>query len=137
MNLSQERFVRVLASLKPDDGVAVDNRRSPRVALRSTVLMAPYFDGRPGAAFTVRLQDVSSGGAAVHALRAVPCGSEFILDLPEQSATEAGAQVAPLRILCRVAHCRRVGQHQFQLGLEFSELWTAPAPSLDAARAAA
>lgn len=136
MNLSQERFVRVLASLKPDDGVAVDNRRSPRVAMRSTVLMAPHFDGRPGAAFSVRLQDVSSGGAAVHALRAVPCGSEFILDLPEQS-NENGKQAASLRILCRVAHCRRIGQHQFQLGLEFSELWTAPAPSLDAARAAA
>ena len=136
MNLSQERFVRVLASLKPDDGVAIDNRRSPRVAMRSTVLMAPYFDGRAGAAFTVRLQDVSSGGAAVHTLRSVTCGSEFILDLPEQSTNDAG-QPAPLRILCRVVHCQRMGPHQFQLGLEFSELWTAPAPTLDAARAAA
>jgi hypothetical protein len=99
--------------------------------------MAPYFDGRAGNAFSVRLQDVSSGGAAVHTLRSVPCGSEFILDLPEQS-NDAGKQAAaPLRILCRVAHCRRVGQHQFQLGLEFTELWTAPAPTLDAARAAA
>ena len=137
MNLSHERFVRVLASLKPDEGVSVDNRRHPRVALRSTVLMAPYFDGRAGAAFSVRLQDVSSGGAAVHTLRSVPCGSEFILDLPEQTAPDGTTQSAPLRILCRVAHCRRVGPHQFQLGLEFAELWTAPAPTLDAARAAA
>ena len=42
-----------------------------------------------------------------------------------------------LRILVRVAHCKQVAEHQYLAGLQFVRLWTAPAPSLDAARAAA
>jgi hypothetical protein len=131
MNLSHERFVRILASLKPDD-VCVDNRVHPRVALRSTVFVAPCQDGKTGPAFAVRLVDVSSGGAAFTALKPVAAGSQFVVDFPE--AAPGGQEESSLRVLARVVHCRPAGEHQFHLGLQYVRLWTAESPSLDAAR---
>jgi hypothetical protein len=136
MNLSHERFIRVLASLKTDDGVAIENRHHPRVPLRSSILMAPCDNGQLGPALTVRLQDVSSGGASLHAFHPMTVGQQFVIELPENN-TDAEESPAMLRILVRVAHCKQIAEHQYLAGLQFVRLWTAPAPSLDAARAAA
>jgi hypothetical protein len=136
VNLSHERFVRVLASLKTDDGVATENRQHPRVPLRSTVLMAPCDNGQVGPALAVRLQDVSSGGASLHVFHPMASGQQFVIELPENQTDNEEAP-AVLRILVRVAHCKQVAEHQYLAGLQFVRVWTAPAPSLDAARAAA
>ena len=137
MNLSHERFVRVLACLKVDDGVAIDNRHHPRVPLRSTVLIAPFHNGDLGQALAVRLHDVSSGGASLHTFQHMPSGQQFVIELPETPENVAEGQPPAFRILARIVHCKQVTEHQYLAGLQFIRVWTAPAPSLDTARAAA
>lgn len=154
MNLSNERFVRILSSLKPEAGVETDARRHPRVALRTSVLLAPCAEGTAltptlGPAYVVRLHDVSCGGLSLSHFSALPVGSQFVIDLPEPAEDEEAdekvtpvnrrsrARVTCLRILCRVVHCRSSNEHHHVLGAQFVRLWTAPAPSLDMARAAA
>lgn len=148
MNLSNERFVRILSSLSPDAGPDTDSRRHPRVALRTSVLLAPCVEGTTlgttlGPAYVVKLSDVSCGGVSLTHFTALPNGSQFVIDLPEPSDEADGqrrgarSRVSCLRILCRVVHCRTANEHQYQVGAQFVRVWTAPAPSLDMARAAA
>ena len=142
MNLSHDRFLEVLSSLKATDGISSEQRDDPRVSLRASVLIAPCSDARivegrcvdsqgkdaePGAAFAVRVQDISSGGVAVQHFNAFPKGKLFVLDLPTHGQPGSG-----VRILCRVMHCRMTAEHSFLIGAQFARIWTAPAPSLDA-----
>ena len=149
MNLSHERFLAVLASLKGTDAVTPEQRNVPRVGLRASVMIAPcpdarLLDGRcvdpagkdvdPGPAFSVRVQDLSSGGIALQHFNALAKGSLFVLDLP--TGSEDG-RAASIRILARVLHCRTTAEHRYLLGTQFVRLWTSPASSLDALHAAA
>ena len=144
MNLSHERFLRVLASLKAHDAITPEQRRNPRVGLQASVLIAPCDDDgcvesrsretAPGPAYSVRVRDLGSGGISFQHYHALPKGKPFILDLPERG--EDG-EPASVRLLCRVQHCRLTAEHQFVIGAQFIRLWTAPAASLDAARAIA
>ncbi len=147
MNLSHDRFLEVLSSLKAGDGISTDQRDSPRVALRASVIIAPCLgakivDGRcldsqgkdaePGPAFSVRVQDLSSGGVALQHFNAFPKGKLFVLDLPTRGQAGPG-----VRILCRAMHCRMTAEHSFLIGAQFVRIWTAPAPTLDAVQLAA
>ena len=135
MNLSHEHFLEILGSLKGPDTASRDQRTDPRVGMRAALAIAPICDGKdaePGPAFGVRLQDVSEGGVAFHHHNALLRGKLFVLDLPVAGNASGG-----VRILCRVQHCKMVGDHQFFIGAEFVQPWTAPAPTLDQVRAAA
>ncbi len=147
MNLSHDRFLEVLSSLKTTDGISTDQRDNPRVALRASVMIAPcpgakLVDGKcvdahgkdaePGPAFSVRVQDLSSGGVALQHFNAFPKGRLFVLDLPTR-----GQAVAGVRILCRAMHCRMTAEHSFLIGAQFVRIWSAPAPTLDAVQLAA
>jgi hypothetical protein len=149
MNLSHERFLAVLASLKASDGVTSEQRNDPRVGLRASVMIAPcpdarLLDGRcvdstgkdvePGPAFSIRVQDLSSGGIAFQHFNALAKGKLFVLDLP--TGPEDG-RIVSVRILARVLHCRTTAEHRYLIGAQFVRLWTTPAPSLDALHAAA
>ena len=139
MNLSLDRLLGVIASLK-SDGVDPEQRRQPRVGVRAAVLIAPCDDGEPGPAYVVRINDISAGGVALQHYRDLPKGKQFIIDLPERGTDVAAigtGTTAPrsLRVLCRVVHCRMAAEHQYVIGAQFVRLWTHPAPSLDAARA--
>ena len=133
MNLSLDRLLGVIASLK-SDGVDPEQRRQPRVGVRAAVLISPCEDGEPGPAYVVRIQDISAGGVALQHYRDLPKGKQFIIDLPERPP-EGTTSPRSLRVLCRVVHCRMAAEHQFVIGAQFVRLWTNPAPSLDAARA--
>ena len=122
-----------------------EQRRRPRVGMRASVLVAPLDEasGEPGATYAVRVQDLSAEGASFQHFRLLRKGQEFVIDVPEalpesddHRRTE-GEAAGQLRILCRVIHCRMAAEHQFVIGAQFVRLWTGPAPTLDAARAAA
>jgi hypothetical protein len=140
VKLSHERFVGLLASLKSRDGIETEQRRRPRVGLRASVLVAPLEEsGEPGATYAVKVQDLSAEGVSFQHFRGLRKGQQFVIDVPESEdgPTEAQEAGGRLRILCRVIHCRSAGEHQFVVGAQFVRLWTTPAPTLDAARAAA
>jgi hypothetical protein len=140
MNLSSERFVRLLASLRPEDGVTSDQRQQPRATVRASVLLAPYEQKTGlGSAYAVRLLNLSGSGAALQTVTPMIVGKQFVLDLPDNHTDESEAQddSQRMRVLCKVVHCRSAGATQFQIGAQFLRLWTAPAPTLDTALAAA
>ena len=149
MNLSHERFLAVLASLKGTDGVTSEQRNVPRVGLRASAMIAPcpdarLIDGRcldftgkdvePGPAFSVRVQDLSSGGISLQHFNALAKGKLFVVELP--TGQEDG-RAASVRILARVLHCRMTAEHCYLIGAQFVRLWTLPVPTLDAVQAAA
>src|SRR5260370_1434150 len=135
MNLSQERLLGVIASLK-SDGVDPEQRRQPRIGVRAAVLIAPCEDGEPGPAYVVRIQDISAGGVALQHYRDLPKGKQFIIDLPERYADADPTKITSLRLLCRVVHCRMAAEHQFVIVAQFVRVWMGGAASLDSARAA-
>jgi hypothetical protein len=139
MNLSSERFVRLLASLRPEGSVTSDQRQQPRAAVRASVLLAIYDQNALGAAYTVRLLNLSGSGAALQTVAPMIVGKQFVLDLPDNHTEDRENQddTQRMRVLCKVVHCRTAGATQFQIGAEFLRLWTAPAPTLDTALAAA
>jgi hypothetical protein len=139
MNLSSERFVRLLASLQPEGSVTSDQRQQPRAAVRASVLMAIYDQNALGAAYTVRLLNLSGSGAALQTVTPMIVGKQFVLDLPDNHTADRENQddTQRMRVLCKVVHCRTAGATQFQIGAQFLRLWTAPAPTLDTALAAA
>ena len=148
MNLSHEKFLDVLASLKMLDQIPTDQRNHPRIPLRASVLVAILPDGKIvdqncidsngheaqlGQAYSVRVVDLSSGGVAFNHFHALPKGKPFVLDLPgKDGKSESGA-----RLLCRVQHCRMTAENRFQIGAQFVRLWTTPSPVLDAIQRAA
>jgi hypothetical protein len=140
MNLSSDRFVRLLASLRPEGSVTSDQRQQPRAPVRASVLMAPYEPKTGlGTAYSVRLLNLSGSGAALQTVTPMIVGKQFVLDLPDNHAEDRENQddTQRMRVLCKVVHCRTAGATQFQIGAQFLRLWTAPAPTLDNALAAA
>jgi hypothetical protein len=140
MVLSHERFLKVLALLRDGDATETEQRRHPRVSVRALVLIAPCVEEPTplrepelGGAYTVRVQDLSCEGVGVQHFHPLAKGKSFVLDLPERGE---GGEMGSVRILCRVTHCRTTNQHHYQIGAQFVRLWTAAAPSLEAARAA-
>ena len=138
MNLSSERFVRLLASLRPEDGVTSDQRRAPRAEVRASVLLAPCETKGLGSACVVRLLNISGTDCPrLQSVIAIAPGKQFVVDLPDFHENEGTPDDSQrLRILCKVVHCRPNGT-QFMIGAQFLRLWTAPAPTLDTALAAA
>lgn len=149
MNLSHDRFLNVIGSLVGTDALEAEQRGAPRVSLRAQVNIAPLDDARfidgkclridgsepePGPAYAVRIQDLSEGGIALLHHHALPKGKPFILDLPE---TDAKGREVRTRLLCRVMHSRVTAEHQHLIGAKFVRVWTAAAPTLDAAVALA
>jgi hypothetical protein len=136
MNLSSERFVRLLASLRPEDSVTSEQRHAPRADVRASVLLAPCEGKGVGPACAVRLLNISGSGAALQSVIAIPRGTQFVVDLPDFHENEGTPEDSQrLRILCKAVHCRPNGS-QFTIGAQFVRLWTAPAPTLDTALAA-
>jgi len=136
MNLSSERFVRLLASLRPEGSVTSDQRQQPRAAVRASVLLAPYEPQTGlGAACSVRLLNLSGSGAALQTVTPIVVGKQFVLDLPDNHTDQSEAQddSQRMRVLCKVIHCRPAGAAQFQIGAQFLRLWTAPDTALAAA----
>jgi hypothetical protein len=146
MKLSHERLLEVVASLDTDLAATTEQRLDPRLVLHATVFIAPCPGGRlvngrcvdstgadlqPGAAFAVRVQDLSAGGAAFQHFDPLPKNSLFVLDLPAASHDDAPSS---LRVLCRVLHSRVTAEHRFVIGSQFIRIWTAPVPSLEAMR---
>src|SRR5436305_14637710 len=111
MILSHERFLAVLSSLRETDAVVEpEQRKEARLAVRSSVLIAPCAyartagpDPEPGAAYAVRVHDLSPRGIAVQHFQSFAKGAAFVLELPERGQ---GGDVTHVRIFCRVTHCR-------------------------------
>ena len=145
MNLTHERFLKVIGSLVGTDALESEQRGAPRVSLRAQVMIAPLDDARfidgkclridgsepePGPAYAVRIQDLSEGGIALLHFHGLPKGKPFILELPEKQ--DAG-RIVRTRMLCRVMHSRVTAEHQHLIGAKFVRAWTNAAPTLDAA----
>ena len=148
MNLSNERFLKVIASLDGIEAVDSEQRGNPRVSLRASVRIAPFdgarliearcldalgLDAEPGPAYAVRVQDICAQGVAIQHHRSLLKGSPFVLDLPERADAGGTHEVSRMRVLCRVLHSRMTAEHRFSIGAQFVRLWTAPAPTLDVA----
>jgi PilZ domain len=141
MILSSDRFVRLLASLlRPGTGSPSEQRRHPRVNIRTSAFFAPY-DTQTGVgpAYSVRLLNLSASGVGVQSVTQMELGTQFVIDMPDSHPvdTEIPDDTQRLRVLCKVVHCRTAGSTQFVIGAQFLRLWTAPAPTLDSALAAA
>jgi hypothetical protein len=146
MKLSHERLLEVVASLDTDLAATTEQRIDPRLVLHATVFIAPCVGGRlvngrcvdaagadlqPGPAFAVRVQDISSGGAAFQHFDPLPKNSLFVLELPTGNHDAAPGT---LRLLCRVLHSRVTAEHRFVIGSQFIRIWTAPVATLEAMR---
>jgi hypothetical protein len=150
-DLSLERLLAIIASLRSEGALEPNQRQQPRVmiggggAMHLKVLIAPVAGTRrvpsgdnpnePGPAYAVRVQDLSIGGIAFAHHLPLARGDTFVLDLPQRNPD--GQATTAARVLCRVSHCRQTADHQFVIGAQFERPWNGPAASLETARAAA
>lgn len=137
--LSLERLLAIIASLRSEGALEPQQRQQPRVMIGTPsqlkVLIAPVGDSNPGPACAVRVQDLSIGGIAfAHHLPLVR-GEAFVIDLPQRNPD--GPATTAARVLCKVSHCRQTADGQFVIGAQFDRPWAGSALSLEAARAAA
>ena len=150
--LSLERLLAIIASLRSEGALEPNQRQQPRVSVQAPmfprVLIAPVPPAagtlrvpsagnpdEPGPAYAVRVQDLSVSGIAFAHHLPLSRDDAFVLDLPQRDAD--GRAITAARVLCRVAYCRTNAEHQYVIGAQFERPWTAPAASLAAARAAA
>jgi hypothetical protein len=114
MALTSEQIATVLSSLgqtRAATGIE-KRRRAPRVKSRGVVKVVPYTDGVASAERPAILVDFSSRGVAIRFTEAVPGGAYFVLVL-QKNARET------VRLLCAVAHCRKVKERDYSIGAEF------------------
>jgi hypothetical protein len=138
-DLSLERLLAIIASLRSEGALEPNQRQQPRVSVRApmfpSVLIAPIADSTPGPAYAVRAVDLSVSGIAFGHHLPLRRDDALVLDLPQRNPD--GQATTAARVLCRVAYCRQSAEHHFIIGAHFERPWTGPAASLEAARAAA
>jgi hypothetical protein len=139
-DLSLERLLAIIASLRSEGALEPNQRQQPRVSVQAPVsprvLIAPVADSaNPDPAYAVRVQDLSVSGIAFGHHLPLRRDDTFVLDLPQRNPD--GQSTTAARVLCRVAYCRQSADHQFIIGAHFERPWTGAAAALEAARAAA
>jgi hypothetical protein len=112
--LTSEQIASILSGLdQTRAATAVEKRRrAPRVKDHGVVKIVPYADGVSRAERTAIMVDFSSRGVAIRCAEPLPSGAHFVLVLqknPQQT----------VRLLCAVAHCRKLKDRDFQVGAEF------------------
>jgi hypothetical protein len=139
-DLSLERLLAIIASLRSEGALEPHQRQQPRVMIGApmylkVLIAAVAAEGEPGPACAVRVQDLSIGGIAFGHHLPLRRGETFVVDLPQRNPDGHSSTAA--RVLCKVSHCRQTADQAFVIGAQFDRPWTAPAASLEAARAAA
>jgi hypothetical protein len=110
VELSGEQFRQIVAHLKTLPSSS-DKRKSPRVGLRTQVLMSELSDKghKPSPPEYVRVRDLSPTGIGLMHNHRIPPGSQFVIRLPVATAHD-------LLAVYEVKHCKAVDMGMFGIG---------------------
>jgi hypothetical protein len=122
MEISAEQFNAIMQELRAlkTDGMTPEKRRAPRLKQDATVVITLRPQSRTVHASAVRpqsttvtIRNISSRGVAILFHQPMTRGEQFLIAF----SSPANPQVT---FLCTIAHCRKLTQHQYVIGSEFT-----------------
>jgi hypothetical protein len=114
MKLDHALFKSVVSALRSGAETG-DHRALPRVGLTAEVILKRLDRVSGDKTLNVRVRDLSRSGLGFLHSKSIREGSRLLLQLPVPEGE-------PRCVLCRVRHCRNVGNKLFAIGAEFVDL---------------
>ncbi|MBV8780923.1 MAG: PilZ domain-containing protein [Phycisphaerae bacterium] len=127
MQVSADQLADFAAALQASDRQLPhhDQRRSPRLDVRSRVMVSFIRDGQRQPQQLIRLRDLSPRGVALLHIEPIARGQQFILTLPRQDQPS-------VTILCSAVYCRPLSGRLHLIGAEFICTMNDAVPATDA-----
>ena len=132
MEISAQQLSSIVQELRAPklSGTEADKRRSPRAKVDQTeVITLCRAKSQPtgrnqSQATTVTIRNISWRGVSIIYHQTLSVGDLFQI-------TFSSTTHSPIVLLCTVGHCRRMTEHQYAIGAEFTRIGTGPADFAD------